>query len=1187
MMRYLIDFCLKNKFITILGALVLCIVGFIVMPFDNLDNTVLPRSPILVDAFPNMSEKQQIVFTEWVGRSPQDVEDQVTYPLSIALQGTPGVKSIRSYSAFGFSTIYVIFNDDIDFYWSRSRILEKLNTASKDLPDGITSTLGPDATGLGQIFWYTLEGKGFGPEELRSIQDWYVKYALQSIPGVSEVASIGGFVKEYQIDVDPDAMQSYEISLQEVIEAVKKANIDVSAKTIELNNVEYMVRGIGFIKTLEDIENIVVKVNQNIPIYIKNISSQVQLGPALRRGVLNKSGTDVVGGVVISRFNSNPKIVIQEIKKRIKQIEAGFPTKTLEDGTVLKIKIVPFYDRTILVDEILDTLSGALIQQILITVIVISFFLLNLGGSLVVSLSLPMAILMTFILMYLFKVDANIMSLSGIVIAIGTIVDMSIVMCENIWRRICEKNPGKVPLKVVYEAAKEVGGAILTAILTTIISFLAVFTMTGLDGKLFQPLAYTKTFALLGSVLLSLTVTPVLSYIFLVKYKHFFTNKYLLRYGNWIIIPIILIFLSTQWRPLGFGKGFLLNFIFISTLILFYLLFFFKCIKYYPTVLMYCLANKKKFLCLPLMILGFGLTIWLGFSSVMSPIFTCLEKIGIQKNCILTLFPMNILDRTFPGLGKEFMPALDEGEFLYMPTTMPHASVGEVLDLLRKQNIRISHIPEVESVVGKMGRVDSALDTAPISMFETMIRYKSEYIVDEKTGKKKRVWRDKIKSQNDIWDEIILAGKIPGLTSAPRLQPIMARLVMLQSGMRSAMGVKISGKSLIELEEVGLQIESLLKEVPEIDPYTVIADRVVGKPYLEFDIDREKIARYGIHIADVQRVIEVAIGGITLTTLIDGRERYPIRVRYPREKRGTIEEIQKVLVPTRFGAQIPLSQLSKLNFVRGPQVIKSEDGFLVMYVIFDKKLNTSELNAVYAARNYLQNKIDSGDLVLPRGTNYKFAGSYENQVKSEKTLSIILPLSLLIILLILYFQFQSIPTTLSVFSGIAVAFCGGFILLWLYAQDWFMWMPFFQDYFRDIFNVRTYNLSVAVWIGFLALFGIASDDGVLIATYLNETFRDKKFNTIQDIRQAVLFAGNKRIRPCLMTTATTTLALFPILTSYNRGSNVMIPMALPSIGGMMVTLITILVVPTLYCWREERKLKKLLYTPYIKTLDKM
>ncbi|MBU2590702.1 MAG: efflux RND transporter permease subunit [Nitrospinota bacterium] len=1220
MINSLIKFFLENKLVTILFIIGIVVWGWIVMPFDVREG-LLPRNPVPVDAFPDIGENQQIVFTDWMGRSPQDVEDQITYPLAIGLQGIPGVKSIRSYSAFGFSSIYIIFKDDIDFYWSRSRVLERLSSVTDSLPEGVTPILGPDATALGQVFWYTVEGEGFGLDELRSVQDWYVKYALQSTEGVSEVASIGGFVREYQIDVNPDAMRLYNVSLEEVMTAVKKANIDIGAKTIELNSVEYIVRGIGFIKTIKDIEKVVVKENNNVPVYVENIATQVSFGPALRRGALNKEGAEVVGGVAVVRYGENPMAVIKRLKDKIKQIEPGLPTKMLEDGRVSKVKIVPFYDRTQLINETLGTLSEALSQEILITIFVILIFLMHFKSSLVVSITLPIAVLMTFIMMKTFKVDANIMSLGGIAIAIGTIVDMGIIMCENILTHLEERKDSDKPITVIYNAASEVGSAILTAISTTVVSFLAVFTMVGPEGKLFKPLAYTKTFALLASVILALFLVPALADLLFVKRKgllegvkkvtqaiiigsativgwkiHPFLGIGILAYGlhilfwgkvpdkikvffnqylNWITVAFVLLFITKSWMPLGFGKGFILNLIFVSFILFSLIFFFFKFTDYYPRILTYFLEHKKGFLGILISISLFGVISWIGFAKTISPVTKQFKRIGVEETSILGIWPLSTIGRAFPGLGKEFMPPLDEGSYLYMPATMPHASIGEVLDILQKQNIMISQIPEVSSVVGKLGRAESPLDMAPISMIETIVSYKPEYSEpDQNTGLRKRLWRDHIKSQDDIWKEIVKAGAVPGVTSSPKLQPIAARIVMLQSGMRAPMGIKILGQNLADIEELGFNVERLLKDVPGIEASAVIADRIVGTPYLEFYINREKIARYGVNIVDVQNVIEAAIGGMPLTTTVEGRERYQVRIRYSRELRDSIEDIQNVLVPTQSGAQIPLSQLSTLKFTRGPQNIKSEDTFLVGYVLFDKEGDIAEVDVVNRAQKYLEEKIESGELIIPAGTSYKFAGNYENQIRSEKKLAVVLPLSLFIIFLLLYFQFESTSTTILVFSGIVIAMCGGFIFIWLYSQEWFLSFPFFGDYFRNIFNMGRYNLSVAVWIGFLALFGIASDNGVVIATYLDQRFKDNRPNSVEEIREATLSASQRRVRPCLMTTATTILALLPILTSTGRGADVMLPMALPSVGGMMIALITFFVVPVGYCWLKERELEE-------------
>lgn len=1175
MIDRLIRFCLENKLVVALLLLAFVLMGIAFAPFDW-ELNILPRNPVAVDAIPDIGENQQIVFTEWPGRSPQDVDDQITYPLTTALLGLPDVKTIRSNSMLGFSSIYIIFEEGVDFYWSRSRILEKLNSLpAGTLPEGVNSALGPNATALGQIFWYTLEGRdpngnpagGWDLDELRSIQDWYVRYGLMSAEGVAEVASIGGFVKEYQIDVDPDAMRAFGVSLDEIFSAVKKSNVDVGARTIEINRVEYVVRGLGFIENLSDIEKTVVKVAENVPVYIKDIG-HVTLGPALRRGALDKGGAEAVGGVVVVRHGYNPLQAIKNVKEKIEKISTGLPQKTLSEGTASKITIVPFYDRTELIYETLGTLETALAEEILVTIIVVVVLVVNLRSSILISSMLPLAVLICFIAMKLFKVDANIVALSGIAIAIGTIVDMGIVICENNLRHLQKANPGQSKLDIIFKASSEVGSAVLTAVATTVVGFLPVFTMTGAVGKLFRPLAFTKTFALVASIIIALTILPPAVLLFLKKQKKSgfkIGKRYIpVQISNIIVIAVVVLILGKHWMPLGYGKGIVLNTIFIGFLLGGVLLLFYLFQKYYQWILRWCLGHKLAFLSIPTVVVVLGGVIW-------------------------------------SGLGKEFMPPLDEGSFLYMPTTMPHASIGEALDVLQKQDIAFQSIPEVESVVGKIGRVESALDPAPISMVETVINYKSQYITgkdgkvlkfkydhekdkfvrdehgnlveDKKNGKPYRNWRDHINNPDDIWDEIIKAGMIPGSTSAPKLQPIAARLVMLQSGMRAPMGIKIKGADLETIEKVGLKLEALLKQVPSVKASAVIADRIVGKPYLEIDIDREAIARYGISIQKIQNVIEVAIGGKRITTTVEGRERYPVRVRYMRELRDQIESMEKILVPASDGAQIPLIQLAKIVYVRGPQSIKSEDTFLIGYVLFDKMEGYAEVDVIEECQRFLKQKMDNGELAIPSGVTYEFAGTYENQIRAQKTLAVVVPLALFIIFLILYFQFKAVSTSILVFSGIIVAWAGGFIMIWLYGQDWFMNFSIFDANLRELFNMHPINLSVAIWVGFLALFGIASDDGVVMCTYLEQTFRDTKSQSKQEIREKVIEAGSRRVRPCLMTTATTILALIPVLTSTGRGSDVMVPMAIPVFGGMTIEILTMLVVPVLYCLVKETKYK--------------
>ena len=1244
MLNKSIKFLIENKLVAVLMLVLFIGWGTVNAPF-NWDTGFLPRNPVAVDAIPDIGENQQIVFTKWDGRSPQDIEDQITYPLTTSLLGIPGVKTIRSSSMFGFSSIYIIFEEDIEFYWSRSRILEKLNSLPSGLlPEDVNPTLGPDATGLGQIFWYTLEGRdengnvtgGWDLQELRSIQDYYVKYALSSASGVSEVASIGGYVQEYQVDVNPELMRQYNIGLNHVVKAVKESNKDIGAQTLEINQAEYLVRGLGYVKSISDIENAVVVSEDYTSIRIKDIG-KVSIGPAARRGILDKEGAEVVGAVVVARYGANPMEVINNVKDKIKELSAGLPSKVLSDGRTSQVTIVPFYDRTELIEETLGTLKEALTLEILITILVIIIMVFNLRASVLISGLLPVAVLMVFIAMKLFGVDANIVALSGIAIAIGTMVDVGVILSENIIRHL-DEDDGKLPINnVVYNATVEVSGAIVTAVMTTIISFIPVFTMIGAEGKLFRPLAFTKTFALTASLIVALFLIPPFA-AFLFRRKNIKTNfNYALAgalilfgilaviYGYWLGIVVIafgiiallklqqkisekqsnlfniavsafaIIFLLAEyWRPLGVDKSIFWNLIFVSIICFGLLGVFIVFRNYYTRILRWCLNNKLLFLSIPTLIVIAGFF--------------------IMKNT-----------------GKEFMPSLNEGSFLLMPTSMPHSGVAENKRVLQQLDMAVASIPEIETVVGKAGRTESALDPAPLSMYENIIQYKPEYMLNEKGERQRykvnddglfelkdgrlvhnenravsssteenkavnisttfnvtkeqlisdndgefyRNWRPEIKSPDDIWNEIVKVTRLPGVTSAPKLQPIETRLVMLQTGMRAPMGIKVKGQDLKQIEAFGVQLENILKQAEGVKQEAVFADRIVGKPYLLIDIDREKIARYGISIQDVQDVLKVAVGGMVLTQTVEGRERYGVRVRYPRELRANPTDLQQIYVPVEKGSPVPLSELATIRYEQGPQVIKSEDTFLVGYVLFDKLDGFAEVNVVENAQTLIQKKIDSGELIVPKGINYKFTGTYENQLRAEKTLSVVVPLALAIIFLILYFQFRSVATSLMVFTGIAVAFAGGFIMIWLYGQNWFLNFNFFGENLRDLFQMHTINLSVAVWVGFIALFGIATDDGVIMATYLTQTFDRNKPTNEKDIRASIVEAGEKRIRPCLMTTATTILALLPVLTSTGRGSDIMIPMAIPSFGGMLIALITLFVVPVLYSWSKEVSLKKI------------
>lgn len=1224
---WLVDLCLNHRLIPLIFIVAIVLWGIRVAPFD-LAGGVIPRDPIPVDAIPDLGENQQVVFTDWPGRSPQDVEDQITFPLTTALQGVAGFKSIRAFSMFGFSVVYVIFDEAHDFYWCRARLLEKINSVQRKLPEGVTPLLGPDATALGQVFWYTLEGSrgGFDLMELRSAQDWIVRYALQAVPGVSEVASVGGYVREYQIDVDPDALRAHGVRLPEILTAVQRANIDVGAETIEWNGVEYVLRSRGFARSLSDLENIVVRVNENVPILVRHVA-RVQVGPALRRGALDKDGVPAVGGVVLARYGANSLEVIQSVKRRIAELAPGLPSKTLENGEVSRIDVVPFYDRAQLIQETLDTLSQALVEQVLVTIFVVLMFLRHLRSCAVICVSLPLAILVCFILMKLFQVDSNLMSLCGIAIAIGTLVDMGIILSENIVRHI-QEDAGRTPLvELIRSASREISSAVTTAILMTVIAFLPVFALDGPEGRLFRPLAYTKTFALLGSLLVAIVTLPALASVIFTPWGSggrgrawlapfglallgagfivwgmpwagwaaiaFGVFSQLearlpapaLRWGaagaSLVVMAGVLLLLTRSWMPLGEGAGVMRNLLIVLGINLAWASVRVVFIDFYPYFLRLFLEHKLLFLSFPAAVVTFGLVAWLGFARVFGFAAPATPD-DAAPDAYQRLWAAAV--RAHPGMGREFMPPLDEGSFLFMPSLMPHASIGAALDVLAQQDRAIRAIPEVASVVGKIGRAETAIDPAPTSMVETVVNYKPEFRRDPLTqellyddqGRPIRDWREHIRTPDDIWSEIQRAAELPGVTAAPRLQPIAARLVMLQSGMRAAMGVKIFGPTLEQIEAVAFEIAEALRGAPGVAPETVVPDRVIGKPYLEIELDRERMARYGVNIRDGQDAIEVALGGAAAGYTVEGRERYPIRLRYPRELRDDIESIERIIVPGVDGEQAPLSQLATVRYVRGPLEIKSEDNALVAYVLFDKKPGWAEVDVVEQAADAISARIAGGEMKLPAGVRYQFAGAYENQVRFQQRLSIILPLSLLMLLLLLYFQFRSIPISLIVFTGIPVAWAGGFIGLWLIAQPWFCDLTVFGENVRHLLHFQQYNLSAAVWVGFIALFSVTTDDGVVLATYLGSEFEKRRAASIAEIRAAIISVGTRRVRPCLMTSATTVLSLMPVLTSDGRGADVMIPIALPAIGGLSIELLSLFVLPVCYSayrewqWRSRR-----------------
>ncbi len=1244
-MNRLIHFCLHQKLIVLIALALLVGWGVKVAPFDW-DTGVLQRDPVPVDAIPDLGDNQQIVFTEYAGRSPQDVEDQITYPLTVSLLGIPGVHEVRSFSMFGYSYVYLIFEEDIEFYWSRSRVLEKLNSLPPNfLPQGVTPSLGPDATGLGQVFWYVLEGRdpdgrpigGWDVDELRSIQDWQVRYALLSAGGIAEVASVGGYVRQYQIEVDPNALRAHDVHLSMVADAVRKTNQEIGARNLAINGVEYILRVTGYIEKLEDLRDAVVTVRDNVPITVGDVAT-VQLGPAMRRGALDINGADAVGGVVVSRFGANPLESIRNVKQKIADLDESLPTRPVinwditDQNTVeafarandiaqafdrglinhdawltwtrnhpraewppwlntSKITIQPFYDRSGLIDETLNTLNAALFQQVLITIVVVVLMVLHLRSSLLISAMLPLAVLITFIAMKQFGIEANIVALSGIAIAIGTVVDVGIVLTENILKHLNEAPPAKSRATVIYDAVTEVASAVTTSVATTVVSFLPVFTMSGEAGRLFRPLAFTKTFALIASIIVALSIIPPVAHLlFRHRWKHA-PKRHASRLINTAFALAVVWVLAREWMPLGFDHAILANALFVVLIIAGLLTFFHFFQRLYEPALTWALSHKGLFLLFPAASLCAAVLIWQGASRLLSIFPQSVRQTSLAAD----------LEQTFPGLGREFRPALDEGSFLFMPTISPHASIEEAIDTLRTLDAAIASVPEVSQVVGKIGRVESPLDPAPISMIETVINYLPEYrsdpkgrpllfqtdkagefvyqngdLVPGKRGKPFRQWRPHIKTADDIWKEIERVARVPGATGAPKLQPIETRLVMLRTGMRAPMGIKIKGPSLEVIENFGIELERLLRnsEIPGLAAATISADRIVGKPYLEIVPDRQAAKRYGLNVADIHQTIQLAVGGVIVSTTVEGRERYGVQVRYAREMRDSIDALEKTLVASKEGAMVPLAQLAEIRYVRGPQAIKAEDTFLTGYVTFGSEPGFAEIDVVEAAKAYLEDKEARGELVRPAGVRYRFAGNYEASLAFNRTLSVMVPLCLVIIFLLLYLQNHSATLTLIVFSGVMVAWSGGFLMLWLYGQPGFLDFSLLGIDLRELFQIRPINLSTAVWVGFLALFGIATDDGVVISTYLRQRFRERRPTTIAEIRQATVEAGKRRLRPCLMTTGTTILALLPVLTSTGRGSDIMVPMAIPVFGGMVIELMTMFVVPVLFCLSKERALTK-------------
>lgn len=1182
MLQSIIQFCVRERLVVLLLTTIVVVAGWYC------------TEEVPIDAIPNVGENQVIVFTPWPGRSPKDVEDQVTYPLSVALLAVPGADSVRGKSLFGYSFVQVTFADDVDFYWARSRVAEQLTTVTSILPDGVAPTLGPDATGLGQVLYYTLQPPaGMNLAEARSLQDYVVKYELQAVDGVSEVASVGGYVRQYQIEIDPNKLRFHDIPLDRLINAVRESNIDVGAKTVEATGMEFIIRGIGFIgagedtsQALDDIEETVVLTREGVPVRIRDLGG-VQVGPMFRRGAIDLNGEEAVGGVVVMRYGENPRKVIERVKQKMQDIEPSL------NGITINV----IYDRTDLIEETVATLTTALKEEILITIVVIVLFLMHLRSSIVVAAVLPIAVLISFIGMYLFGIDANIMALAGIAIAVGTIVDMGIIVSENIYRHLADWEAAGSPggpqqrLRVIRNGATEVAPAVITAVSTTVISFLPVFFLTGRDYRLFAPLAWTKTFALVASLLVAVLVVPLLSRMLLAT-THWSRRKSLLiaavtAFGlvaaylvvlaiaplfDWLIAAIrpeipdsslASAFLNKPIHEFGVATTF-------STLAVgsFLAIYFLSREKLrpiernpvsrvitwaYEPLLRLFLAHKMAFLCVPALIVVIGLGAWFGLPTVLQPAERFTKTFGADLNGVPGYVSFK---HQLTGLKSDDWIALDEGSWFYMPTLYPAASFSQAMQVLQTQDALIKQIPEVKNVLGKIGRVESALDPAPAAMIETYVMLKP-----------KNEWRPGI-NEREIWEQINAVATLPGVTQASPLQPIEGRVVMLQTGIKAPMAIRIYGDDLQELAKASLAVADHIKTLPQVNAATVNPDIVLGKPYIQFKVNRKAAARFGMSAQMVNQVVEAALGGMIVTTTVEGRERYPIQIRYQRTARERIEDLPRLPIVTHSGEVVPLEKLADMEMVWGPGGINSEDARLVAHVSFSPSGSQGDLETVEAVESSLRAAIakptnEDGRLDLPDGYVVQAVGSFQNQIEANRRLMVIVPLVLLTNLLIIYLQFRNLPISLAVFSGIPVAFAGGMILL-------------------GVFDVE---MNTAIWVGFIALFGIAIDDGVVIATYLNQIFRARRLTNIADIRNATVDAGLKRIRPCLMTTFTTIAALIPVLMATGRGADVAKAMALPVFGGMLVELITLFVVPVIFSGYMELKMRAGLRDTYWEGID--
>jgi copper/silver efflux system protein len=1034
MIQRMIEFSLKNRGLVLLAYLVFAAWGY----------WALLRTPI--DAIPDLSENQVIVFTDWAGRSPQEVEDQITYPLTVNLQGLAGIKTVRSSSAFGFSMINLIFEDSVDLYFARARVLEKLNLSSGILPEGVTPVLGPDATGVGQVYWYTVEGP-YDPGTLHSLQHWFIRYQLNSVPGVAEVGTIGGFFREYQVDVDPVKLRAYNIPLRTVFESIQRSNTNVGAKVMEVNDTEMAVRGIGLIRSVSDIENIVLSASNGTPVYLSNVAN-VHFGPDFRRGVLDRDGKEAVGGVVVIRSGSNALEVIDAVKKKIADLQPGLPKG---------VQITSFYDRSALIHHAVDTLRHALIEEVLLVTLAHVIFLWHFRSILIVTLPLPLAVASSFLFMHYFGISSNIMSLGGIAIAIGVLVDAGIVVTENVIRHAEAYNAEhgeyrSAITKITLEATKVVGRPIFYAMTIIILAFIPVFALVGMEGKLFHPLAFTKTFAMVGSTIIAVTLVPVLcTYLIRGKLHREEANP-------------VMHFLQRLYKP----------------------------------ALTWALKHRLTTLA------------------------------GAVALFIFALFLATTI-------GSEFMPPLNEETAMFMPITDPAISLTKATAILREQDRIIAQDPAVENVVGKIGRADTSTDPAPINMTETIITLKPR---DQWPGGT---------TKEDILQRLDAKLRMPGVTNI-WTQPIRNRIDMLSTGIRTQVGVKIFGSDLATIERLSGEIEQVVRRVPgAVDLY---AERITGAPYLEIETDRAAAARYGINVGEVQDVIETAIGGKNLTTAIEGRQRLPISVRYARDFRETPEALRNVLVTASNGTQIPLTQVASIHVVVGPSMISSENGLLRGSVLLNVGGRDVGSFVEQAQRAVAR------EVKLPSGYYVEWSGQYENQLSARRRLMLVIPAVLLIMSVLLYKIYDSLKEALHVMLAVPFALTGGIILL----------------------KILGYNFSVAVWVGFIALFGTAVQTGVVMVIYLEEAVARKRAATgeltVQGLHEAVMEGALLRLRPKVMTVSTVVAGLLPLMWSSRAGAEFMKPLATPVLGGMLSSLLHVLIVtPVIFTWLREWEIR--------------